>query len=139
MKPNNAMQQYRKNHIQGGVESASPHRLIQMLMEGAIEKIIAAKQYMAQREIANKGEQISWAIAIVDNLRACLNMEVGGEIAENLLALYNYMERCLLEANMQDDVDKLNEVIDLLTEVKLGWDAIPSEFHHPQAEGNIQE
>ena len=139
MKSNNAMQQYRKNHIQGGVESASPHRLIQMLMEGALEKIATAKQYIAMGEIAKKGEQISWAISIVDSLRACLNMEVGGEIAENLLALYNYMERCLLEANINSDTKKLDEVTDLLTEIKLGWDAIPTEFHHKNNDSDSQK
>ena len=126
-----AMQEYRQNHIQGGIESASPHRLVQMLMEGALEKILAAKGFMANKDIAKKGEHISWAISIIDSLRSCLNVEVGGEFAQNLLNLYNYMERRLLEANIKNDPAMLDEVGQLIIEIKSGWDAIPAEYHNP--------
>lgn len=126
-----AMQEYRHNHIQGGIDSASPHRLVQMLMEGALEKILAAKSYMAKNEIAKKGEHISWAISIIDSLRSCLNIEVGGDFARNLLDLYNYMERRLLEANINNDPAMLDEVGQLILEIKAGWDAIPAEYHTP--------
>tara|TARA_R110002111_G_scaffold20301_1_gene48551 strand:- start:610 stop:1047 length:438 start_codon:yes stop_codon:yes gene_type:complete len=125
-----AMQQYRQNHIQGGIEAASPHRLVQMLMEGALEKILAAKGFMARKEVAKKGEQISWAISIIDSLRSCLNVDVGGDFAKNLLDLYNYMEQRLLEANIKNDPAMLDEVGQLIIEIKSGWDAIPSEYHH---------
>lgn len=131
MNANSAMQQYRHNHIQGGIESASPHRLVQMLMEGALEKILAAKGFMVKNEIAKKGEQISWAISIIDSLRSCLNVEVGGDFAQNLLDLYNYMERRLLEANIQNDPAMLDEVGQLIGQIKAGWDAIPAEYHSP--------
>lgn len=124
-----AMQQYRQNHVQGGVESASPHRLVQMLMEGVQEKLLAAKGFMAVNNPAKKGENISWAISIIDSLRACLNPEAGGEIAQNLSRLYDYMESRLLEANIQNDPSIIDEVGQLMAQVKLGWDAIPAEFH----------
>lgn len=126
-----AMQEYRQNHIQGGIESASPHRLVQMLMEGALEKILAAKGFMANKNVAKKGEHISWAISIIDSLRSCLNVEVGGEFALNLLDLYNYMERRLVEANIKNDPTMLDEVGQLIIEIKSGWDAIPTEYHNP--------
>lgn len=126
-----AMQEYRQNHIQGGIESASPHRLVQMLMEGALEKILAAKSYMAKNETTKKGEHISWAISIIDSLRSCLNVEVGGDFARNLLDLYNYMERRLVEANINNDPAMLDEVGQLILEIKAGWDAIPAEYHTP--------
>jgi len=129
-----AMQQYRQNHIQGGVETASPHRLVQMLMEGALEKILTAKMYMENKDIAKKGETISWAISIIDGLRACLNMQDGGDIAQELFALYNYMEQRLLEANIKNDQAMLDEVAQLLIQVKTGWDNIPSEFHNSTLE-----
>lgn len=124
-----AMQQYRQNHIQGGVAAATPHRLVQMLMEGVQEKLLAAKGYMAAKNIAKKGEHISWAITIIDSLRACLNMEAGGEIAENLSRLYDYMETRLLEANIKNDPVIIDEVGQLMAQVKFGWDSIPAEFH----------
>lgn len=125
-----AMQQYRQNHVHGSVESASPHRLVQMLMEGVQEKLLAAKSFMAKNDIAKKGEQISWAISIIDSLRACLDQEQGGEIAVNLSNLYDYMERRLLEANLKNDPAMIDEVGLLMAQIKSGWDAIPTEFHN---------
>jgi flagellar protein FliS len=130
MNANVAMQQYRQNHVQGGIDGASPHRLVQMLMEGTLEKILAAKGFMANKDVAKKGEQISWAISIIDSLRSCLNVEVGGEFARNLLNLYNYMEQRLLEANIKNDPSLLDEVGQLMLQVKSGWDAIPAEHHN---------
>jgi len=134
MNANVAMQQYRQNHIQGGVETASPHRLVQMLMEGALEKVLAAKTYMENKDIAKKGETISWAISIIDGLRSCLNEDAGGEVAQELFVLYNYMEQRLLEANIKNDQAMLDEVGLLLNQVKSGWDNIPSEFHNTTLE-----
>ena len=134
MNSNIAMQQYRQNHLQGGVDSASPHRLVQMLMEGAIEEIFTAKTYMENKEIAKKGETISWAISIIDGLRACLNIKEGGNIAQELYALYDYMEQRLLEANIKNDQAMLDEVGLLLNQVKSGWDNIPVEFHNKTLE-----
>ncbi|MDF1588153.1 MAG: flagellar export chaperone FliS [Gammaproteobacteria bacterium] len=125
-----AMQQYRQNYIHGGAETASPHRLVQMLMEGALDKIRSSKRFMASKDIAKKGENISWAISIIDGLRSCLNVEAGGDFATNLSALYNYMETRLVEANMKDDPEMLDEVAQLLLQVKAGWDAIPPEHHN---------
>lgn len=124
-----AMQQYRQNHVQGGVETASPHRLVQMLMEGVQDKLRAAKGFMASNNIAKKGEHISWAISIIDSLRACLNVEQGGQVAENLSGLYDYMEIRLLEANIKNDPAIIDEIGQLMAQIKSGWDAIPAEFH----------
>ncbi len=124
----NGAQQYKKVGAQSGVASASPHRLIQMLLEGALEKINLAKGYMQRGEIALKGNHISWAISIIDGLRMSLDREAGGEIADNLDALYDYMGRRLAEANMSNDPAMLEEVSALLLEIKSAWDAIPQEF-----------
>ena len=129
-----AMQQYRQNHVQGGVDTASPHRLVQMLMEGALEKVLSAKVFMRSNELAKKGEQISWAISIIDSLRSCLNVEAGGDFAQNLLSLYDYMERQLLQASIKNDPEILDEVGQLMIQIKSGWDAIPQEHHHTSSE-----
>jgi len=120
----NALDQYSHNAVQARIESASPHRLIQMLLEGALGKIAAAKGHMERGEIQLKGAQIGSAISIMEGLKASLDMEKGGEIAQNLEDLYSYMERRLIEANSNNDTSLLDEVSDLLKQIKEAWDAI---------------
>lgn len=119
------LNQYKQVGAQSGVASASPHRLIQMLLEGALEKINLAKGYMQRGEIALKGSHISWAISIIDGLRMSLDKEQGGDIAQNLDDLYDYMGRRLAQANMENSVEMLNEVSGLLQEIKSAWDVVP--------------
>jgi len=123
----NALDQYKKVGVQSGIESASPHRLIQMLMAGALEKISAAKGFMERGDIRQKGEQIGWAISIIDGLRVSLDKNLGGELVDNLDALYEYMGQRLLFANMNNDSEALEEVSGLLREIKAGWDGIAQE------------
>lgn len=129
-----ALQQYRKVGTQTSVESASPHRLIQMLMEGALEKINLAKGYIQRNDIPMKGSHISWAISIIEGLRVSLDKEAGGEIVENLDALYSYMQRRLVEANLHNDIAILDEVAGLLLEIKSGWDAIADQVREKAVE-----
>ena len=124
----NGAQQYKQVGAQSEIASATPHRLIQMLLEGALEKINLAKGYMQRGEIALKGNHISWAISIIDGLRMSLDRDAGGEIADNLDALYDYMGRRLAEANMTNDPALLEEVSGLLLEIKSAWDVIPEEL-----------
>jgi flagellar protein FliS len=118
-------QQYGKVAVGSEVNFASPHRLVQMLMEGALEKIAIAKGHMARREYEAKGKHINWAISIINGLRGSLNLEEGGEMAANLDSLYDYMIRRLSEANMNNDVAILDEATSLLLEIKSAWDAMP--------------
>lgn len=120
----NPMQQYAQINVQTGIEDASPHRIVQMLLEGALERIAKAKGYMSNNKVAEKGEAIGKAISIVNGLRSSLDMSAGGEVASNLDALYEYIENALLTANMNNDIEKLNEVGGLLIQVKSSWDAI---------------
>jgi len=106
------------------VEDGSPHRLVQMLFEGALGKIAVAKGHMERGEVPEKGRHISWAISIIDGLRSSLDMEKGGDIARNLNDLYDYMTRRLMEANMANNPALLDEVSSLLREIKDAWDAI---------------
>lgn len=120
----NGIFEYRKVGVQSGVESATPHKLIQMLIDGAIEKVQLARGYMERHEIAKKCETVSWAMAIIDGLRSSLDMSAGGEIAANLDALYDYMLRRLLDGNLDNDPAALDEVGKLLTELRDGWNGI---------------
>jgi len=110
-----------------GVTEADPHQLVQMLLDGALGKIAAAKGMMARNEIANKGAVIGQAISIVGGLRSSLDMSTGGEIAANLDNLYEYIERRLVESNINNDTGILEEVASLLREIKTAWESIPQE------------
>jgi flagellar protein FliS len=118
--------------VAGGAEVAyaSPHRLVQMLMEAALDKIAIATGQASRRDFEAKGKSITWAVSIINGLRGSLNLEEGGDIARNLDDLYDYMVRRLLDANAASDPLILEEVAGLLGEVKAGWDAIPPDLHH---------
>ena len=122
-----AVQQYGQVAVQSRGVDASPHRMIQMLLEGAIEKVNIAKGYMSQGNVAEKGSHISWAMSIIDGLYLSLDMEAGGEIAENLAGLYEYSKERLFEANVKNDPAALDEVATLLNQVRAGWAAIADE------------
>ncbi|MDP3846013.1 MAG: flagellar export chaperone FliS [Pseudomonas sp.] len=119
-----AMRQYKSVNTQVQAVDASPHRLIQMLMEGGLARLAQARGAMERGEVGKKGELIGQAISIVGGLREGLNLEQGGEIAANLDKLYEYMAVRLLEANLHNDLVPLEEVAVLLRNVKAGWDAI---------------
>ncbi len=118
-----ALKQYGQVGAQTGIVNASPHRLIQMLLEGALSRIAQAKGHMERKDVKQKGEAISTAVSIVGGLRDSLDLSQG-EVAENLDALYEYMSNRLLEANVKNDASILDEVHGLLLEIKTAWDAI---------------
>ena len=130
MNASTALGAYKDTKNQVAIEDANPHKLISMLVDGAIERVSVAIGAMGRGEIASTGESIGRAISIVDNLRVSLDQEHGGEIAANLAALYDYMTRRLLEANATKDSDMLAEVVGLLKEIKVAWDQVPADLHH---------
>jgi len=111
-----------------GVAEADPHQLVKMLLDGALGKIAVAKGLVTRGETATKGEVIGQAISIVGGLRSSLDLSKGGEIAANLDNLYEYIERRLLEANLNNDLAILDEVAALLREIKGAWESIPQEL-----------
>jgi flagellar protein FliS len=116
---------YAKVGVETGVLAASPHKLIVMLFDGAVVALRTAALQMASGNVPEKGKAISKAIEIIDNgLRASLNKEAGGQIAENLDSLYEYMSARLLTANIKNDSVILDEVQGLLVELRDAWNAI---------------
>lgn len=122
----NALRQYSSVGVRSGVEDASPHRLIQMLLEGALARIAAAIGHLDRGDVAEKGRSIGLAISIIGGLQSSLDTDRGGDVAGNLDRLYEYMARRLLEANAKSDRGALEEVHRLLSEVKGAWDSIGS-------------
>ena len=119
---------YQKVGVEARVSSSDPHNLVVMLFDGLLEKLARAGGAISRGNISEKGEALSAAIKIIDGLRASLDYEKGGEIASNLGAMYDYMERRLLEANTNSDATIVAEVVSLVKQVKVGWDAIPAEL-----------
>lgn len=122
-----ALQQYQAVGVNSGLTDADPHQLIAMLITGAADRVASARGAMLRGDTARKGELISGAIAIIDSLRASLDRDRGGEVADNLGALYDYMEQGLVQANLDGDSGRLEEIGALLGEIKSGWEAIPAD------------
>jgi len=128
MNTTNALNTYKNVGIESGVASADPHELILMLYQGAILAIASAKNQIMRNETSAKGSSITKAIQIIDEgLKACLDVKAGGEIAKNLLALYDYMNQRLLIANLKNDISMLDEVSKLLAELRGAWESIRPE------------
>ena len=119
-----AMKQYQTVNVHAQVTEADPHRLIQMLLEGGLQRIAQAKGAMEYGNTALKGELIGKAMGIIGGLRDAVDTEKGGEIAANLDNLYAFMQQRLSQANLKNDPAMLEEVAKLLREIKEGWDGI---------------
>jgi flagellar protein FliS len=123
---------YQRVGVQTGVEAADPHKLVLMLFDGAMLAVSSASLHMQRNEIAKKGEAVSKAINIITNgLKVSLDTQAGGELAERLSALYDYMCARLLHANLHNQPVVLEEVSHLLAELKGAWEQIGSETRQP--------
>ena len=113
---------YARVGVESGVMSADPHKLIVMLFDGAQASIRAARIHMQAGNVSEKGKAISKALDIINNgLAAALDQEKGGEIAERLGSLYDYIARLLLTANLRNDEESLNQAEQLLEDVASAW------------------
>ncbi|OUL99232.1 flagellar export chaperone FliS [Variovorax sp. JS1663] len=117
---------YARLGVETQAMSASPHQLICMLFDGAAAAIGMARHHMGAGNIAAKGQAISKAVSIVDNgLKAGLDAKAAGdtgtELVANLSALYDYVIRRLLQANLHDDARALDEAEALLDNVASAW------------------
>ncbi|MBE1302211.1 MAG: flagellar export chaperone FliS [Alteromonadaceae bacterium] len=119
------IQAYKKGSLKQDLSTADPHKITLMLMQGALEKIAYAKGAMERREYESKAQHVSKAIAIIVSLRDTLDMDIGGELAENLFSLYDYMVTRLNDGNIQNNEKILDEVIQLMLPIKNAWMQIP--------------
>lgn len=115
-------QAYYQTHVQ----SRSPLELIVMLYDGAIRFLEQASQAMARRDMVQKAEALSRALAIVAELQSTLNLQDGGEVAAQLDGLYTHMTDRLVEANLQRSQEPIDEVTRLLRTLRDGWAQIAS-------------
>lgn len=138
MVPHRAAQTYTQIGVETGVAAASPHQLIVMLYDGALQAIAQARAHLAAGRVAQKGESLSRAIAIIDEgLRGCLDPS-GGEIAAHLGELYAYMGRRLFAGGARNDPAALDEVAGLLAELRGAWASIAqAPAPHPSSERRV--
>ncbi len=119
----NPLNQYRTVDAYGAAAS-DRMQLVLRLMKGALDQIATSRGHMERREPAAKGEALGRAVRMIDGLRSCLDHERGGDIAAKLSALYEYMTRRLTEGNLRNDTRALDEVAELLDEIRAGWEEL---------------
>ena len=133
---------YRTNNLQAEMLVADPHRVIQLMMQGILERLAQAKGYISRREFEKKSECISSIIALLNGLQDSLDFKQS-TIAEDLLVLYVYMKDRVLDASVQMDCAPLDEVANLLLTIKSAWDQIPEsekqKAYHQQKQGQPDE
>lgn len=121
-----ALNQYRQVDTQSSVLQAAPHKLIQMLFQGVIDRVAMAKGCLQRNDFEGTGKYIRLAVGIIGGLQSSLELKLGGEVAQNLNDLYVYMQRRLLDAQIKKNPDMLEEVIRLIKEIKSAWDELPN-------------
>jgi flagellar protein FliS len=126
-------QYYQQAHAAATVAYATPHALITLLFDGALEHIAIAKGAMLHQSFAEKGARIGQAISIIGGLRESLHAKHGSDLVRDLDALYDYMQRQLTKANIDNRPEIVDEVMRLLKEIKTAWDAIPSDLRDGHA------
>lgn len=127
MNKHKALSQYASVNKHTIVEGVNPHKLITLLYDGAIDNLVKAKGCIMRKDYATKGDVLGRAINIIGGLQSFLDMEKGGDVARNLDALYDYMQRRLFEATRDNNTDMIDEVVRLLKDVREGWEGIREE------------
>lgn len=119
---------YRTVGVETAVAGADPHQLVGLLYQALMQALGTAKLSMQNKDIAGKGKAISRAVRLIEEgLKAGLNDAKGGELAVNLRGLYDYCIVVLSEANLRNDLSKVDEVIRLMQPVAQAWTDIKAE------------
>lgn len=124
---NSKLAAYQSVSAHGAVAGADPHALVQMLMDAAVERLTTARACIERGEIARKAKLLHSAVVLIAELRGSLDLKKGGELAQNLSDLYEYMARRLIQANLSSDAHAITEVLSLLGEIRGAWVAIGPE------------
>ena len=130
---------YKKGNLKQDISTADPHKITLMLMQGALDRMAYAKGCIERKDFEGKSEHLSRSSAIVMNLRDTIDMEVKSEITDNLFALYDYIIQRLTDANIQNDLNIMDEVINLLLPIKTAWAEIPEEAKQQAYEAQRQK
>jgi len=115
---------YTQQYQQTAVNTVDQKKLIVMLYDGAIKFLSMAVEKIESGESYEAHTNLVRGKSIIAELLASLNLEMGGEIAQNLQRLYAYMFNELIEANLNKDATRVNHVIQLLKELRVGWQSM---------------
>ena len=115
------MQKWGNAYIENMVKTASPAKLIELLYMKAVDVLKEAEEFIKEKDYVSANEKIKRAQDIVMELNLSLDMEKGGQIAQNLRALYNYMFQRLVDANIKKDIGAVREVRGFLEELLETW------------------
>ncbi|WP_455851459.1 flagellar export chaperone FliS [Pantoea endophytica] len=126
----NGTQAYAKIGVESSVMSANQQQLITLLFDGAISALVRARLFMQDNNIQGKGNSISKAINIIEGgLKQGLDEQSGDDLTSNLIGLYAYMVRRLVQANLHNDVEALEEVEGLLRNIADAWKEVVQPQH----------
>jgi flagellar protein FliS len=128
MRQQKFLNQYQQTSIETGMENATPHKLVSLLYGGALDNLALAKGAMQRKDFELKSKKINKVILIIGSLRSGLDMENGREASNNFEVLYSYINRKLLEASTKNNLQILEEVTELVKEIRSGWDLMPDNF-----------
>jgi len=132
-----AIDSYGQVKVSTGVSSANNIELIQMLFDGLIESLSTARGHIQHGAIADKSKSIARASRIVLGLQGALDFEKGGDLASNLNELYSYVTRRLLYVNAKNDIEALDEVYGLMSEIRQAWESVPGLIPQPARAGEM--
>ena len=127
-----ALSQYGKIKDETQTMYASPHQLMLMLFDGALEAMSLTIAAIQNKNFELRSKQNTRSIAIINGMRECLDMEAGGELADNLYSLYQYMAQELFRANFKNDADTIQNIQTMLKDIRGSWEKIPLDMHYMQ-------
>ena len=123
---------YNRTKLEAEMLVASPYRITQMLFEALIERLNQAKGFIQSSDKAQKATYISKAMGILNGLQGSVDVSYNEELGNRIIGLYEYMKNQLSEANIDDDVAHIDEIIRLITPIKEAWDQIPEDVQEEQ-------
>ena len=127
-----ALSQYGKIKDDTQTMYASPHQLMMMLFDGAIEAMSFNIGAIQTNDLEARSKQNTRSITIINGMRECLDMKVGGELADNLYSLYQYMVQELFRASFKNDAETIRNIQTMLKDIRGSWEKIPIDMHYMQ-------
>lgn len=121
---NKGINEYKKGSLKSDLASADPHRVIQLLMQGALERLALSKGFIERRDMEAKSSTLTRVVEIINALRDSLEREANPELVDNLDSLYEFMIAQIHEASLNMDIEKIDSVMALLLQIKGAWDQI---------------
>jgi flagellar secretion chaperone FliS len=115
---------YKRVSVETSVDGASPHQLVNLLFDALLQSLAQARAALQRGDQPVKGAQLGKAVRLIEEGLKCALDDAGGEVAGNLRTVYSYAVRCLTEANLKNDLDKVTEVIELFEPIADAWKQI---------------